>query len=285
MADNQLIKTENQVVENVIIHGDLSKLNPQQKIIYYKGFCERLGLDPFTQPFKLLKIQNREILYCDRSGTQQLSKLHKVSHQKVGTEKIDDVFIVYMKAFSNGRETESSGAVNIANLKGDALANAIMKAETKAKRRATLDLLGLGILDESEIETISGAQSQNIDLNIPEPKTTNQIEPKEIDYYEIAKKYNSFGELKSWRATFEKGTFVKGSKLYAAFMSRWTELEQDKILVDIEKLTKTNIKAIETIDANLNTVEDLEKRKFYMQVLSCKLSEIGSKYKITTLLF
>ena len=27
----------------------------------------------------------------------------------------------------------------------------MMKAETKAKRRATLDLLGLGILDETEI--------------------------------------------------------------------------------------------------------------------------------------
>ena len=32
------------------------------------------------------------------------------------------------------------------NLRGDALCNAMMKAETKAKRRSTLDLLGLGIL-------------------------------------------------------------------------------------------------------------------------------------------
>ena len=35
-----------------------------------------------------------------------------------------------------------------------ALANAIMKTETKAKRRATLSICGLGFLDESEIETI-----------------------------------------------------------------------------------------------------------------------------------
>ena len=32
-----------------------------------------------------------------------------------------------------------------------------MKAETKAKRRATLDLLGLGVLDESEAESIPNA--------------------------------------------------------------------------------------------------------------------------------
>ena len=45
----------------------------------------------------------------------------------------------------------------IAGLKGDALANGLMKAETKAKRRCTLSLCGLGMLDESEIETIPGA--------------------------------------------------------------------------------------------------------------------------------
>lgn len=33
-----------------------------------------------------------------------------------------------------------------------------MKAETKSKRRSTLDLLGLGILDETETETIPNAQ-------------------------------------------------------------------------------------------------------------------------------
>jgi hypothetical protein len=39
-------------------------------------------------------------------------------------------------------------------LKGDALANALMKAETKAKRRVTLSIAGLGWLDETELETI-----------------------------------------------------------------------------------------------------------------------------------
>jgi hypothetical protein len=52
-------------------------------------------------------------------------------------------------------------------LKGDAYANAIMKAETKAKRRATLDLLGLGILDETEAESIPNAQPAPIELESP----------------------------------------------------------------------------------------------------------------------
>lgn len=48
----------------------------------------------------------------------------------------------------------TTGAVAIASLKGDGLANALMKAETKAKRRLTLSMCGLGMLDETELETI-----------------------------------------------------------------------------------------------------------------------------------
>jgi methyl coenzyme M reductase subunit C-like uncharacterized protein (methanogenesis marker protein 7) len=47
----------------------------------------------------------------------------------------------------------------------------MMKGETKAKRRATLDLLGLGILDETETQTIPGAQTVEV-YNCDELKTT-----------------------------------------------------------------------------------------------------------------
>jgi hypothetical protein len=119
-----------------------------------------MGLDPYTKPFDLLRLNGKEILYCTRSGTQQLNKLHKVSHTITSrdTNAEAGVYIVTSKAsLPDGRCTESIGAVNIAGLKGEAYANAIMKAETKAKRRATLDLLGLGVIDESEAESIPNA--------------------------------------------------------------------------------------------------------------------------------
>jgi hypothetical protein len=119
-----------------------------------------MGLDPFTKPFDILRLNGKEVLYCTRSGTQQLNKLHKVSHLITSRETNSEagVYIVTSKAsLPDGRCTESLGAVNIAGLKGEAYANAIMKAETKAKRRATLDLLGLGVLDESEAESIPNA--------------------------------------------------------------------------------------------------------------------------------
>jgi hypothetical protein len=121
-----------------------------------------MGLDPFTKPFDILRLNGKEVLYCTRSGTQQLNKLHKVSHTITSRDTNADagVYIVTSKAsLPDGRCTESIGAVNIAGLKGEMYANAIMKAETKAKRRATLDLLGLGVLDESEAETIPNAST------------------------------------------------------------------------------------------------------------------------------
>ena len=148
------------IANQLILQGDLSKLSANDKVRYYNGYCERMGLDPYTKPFDLLRLNGKEILYCTRSGTQQLNKLHKVSHTITSrdTNAEAGVYIVTSKAsLPDGRCTESIGAVNIAGLKGEAYANAIMKAETKAKRRATLDLLGLGVIDESEAESIPNA--------------------------------------------------------------------------------------------------------------------------------
>lgn len=163
---------DQQIISSLVINGDLSKMEPALKVVYYKQYCERLGLDPFTQPFKLLRLQGKEILYCDRSGAQQLNKMHKVSHQVVARETVNGCYVVTARATTDGRQTESIGAVSIDNLKGEALCNAMMKAETKAKRRATLDLLGLGILDETETETIPGAEPLAAPIDVT-PAATN----------------------------------------------------------------------------------------------------------------
>lgn len=154
--------SDESVVSALILNGDLSKLSAADKIKYYNGYCDRLGLDPFTKPFDILRLNGKEVLYCTRIGSQQLNKLHGVSHSITSREVIEvaGVYQVTARAsMPDGRFTESIGATNIASLKGEAYANAIMKAETKAKRRATLDLLGLGVLDETEAEDI-GATGQ-----------------------------------------------------------------------------------------------------------------------------
>lgn len=153
---NQVAVTMNeQALSNLILRGDLKALSPVEKMQYYNAVCERVGLDPVARPFAYMTLSGKEVLYCDKGGAEQLRKLHKVSLKVTDRTKIEDVYVVTVEAaLPDGRCDASTGAVSINGLKGDAMANALMKAETKAKRRATLSILGLGMLDESELETI-----------------------------------------------------------------------------------------------------------------------------------
>jgi len=146
-------------IESVLIGGDLSKLSPEQRVQYYNRMCETLGLNPLTKPFAYLTLNGKLILYALKDATEQLRKVHGVSITEVTSQKFDDVFVVTAKAADkSGRTDAATGAVAIGNLKGEALANALMKAETKAKRRATLSICGLGMLDETEADTIPRAE-------------------------------------------------------------------------------------------------------------------------------
>lgn len=143
------------VVEQVLLGGDLSRLTPDQRVSYYNRVCESLGLNPLTKPFAYIRLNGKEVLYALKDATEQLRKLHGVSITDVTSSQVGDVFVVAAKALDKtGRTDASTGAVTIGNLKGESLANALMKAETKAKRRVTLSICGLGMLDETEVETI-----------------------------------------------------------------------------------------------------------------------------------
>ena len=140
--------------------------------------CQTLGLNPVTQPFAFIKLNGKEVLYAKKDATEQLRKINGVSVETMEGKTVADVYIVTVKVKDkDGRTDIATGAVNIATLKGDALANATMKAETKAKRRATLSICGLGILDESELETIPAAEKQIPQTEKPDAVVEKPIKP------------------------------------------------------------------------------------------------------------
>jgi hypothetical protein len=150
---NQLATQE--AIGGLVLAGDLSKMTDPQKVQYYMAYCERLGLNPLSQPFKILKLQGKEIMYATKDCSDQLRKRDGISIPTLSSELIGDIYQVTATAKNKDGKTDSDiGAVSIAALRGEALANAYMKATTKAKRRVTLSICGLGIPDESEIETI-----------------------------------------------------------------------------------------------------------------------------------
>src|SRR5215510_224243 len=143
------------VAEKVVLGGDLSELDAAQRAEYYGAVCRSLGLNPLTKPFEYLTLNGKLRLYALRDCADQLRRLHGISIYIANRERLSDIYVVTARARDRqGREDESTGAVPLGNLRGDALANALMKAETKAKRRVTLSIAGLGWLDETEVETI-----------------------------------------------------------------------------------------------------------------------------------
>jgi len=151
------------VMEKVVIGGDLSELNAAQRAEYYTAVCRSLGLNPLTKPFEFLTLNGKLRLYALRDCADQLRRLHGISIYITNRERLGDIYIVTARAKDRtGREDESTGAVPLGNLKGDALANALMKSETKAKRRVTLSIAGLGWLDETELDTIQSAAAEKL---------------------------------------------------------------------------------------------------------------------------
>lgn len=152
-----------QIMNDVLMAGDLAKLSPVQKTNYYNAVCQSLGLNPLTKPFDYIKLNGKETLYACKGATDQLRRIYGVSIKIVREQQVGDLWLVTAEATDNSGRTDSdTGFANIKGLSGDALGNAILKATTKAKRRVTLSICGLGMLDETEVETIQQMEPRTL---------------------------------------------------------------------------------------------------------------------------
>lgn len=168
----------------LVLNSDLSKLSEPQRVEYYKIVCERAGLDPMAKPFDLLMLNGKMVLYANKTTTAQLTANHRLTVSIVSKEVIGNILCVTARATKpNGASTEDVGAVNIANLQGDAAANAHMKAITKAKRRAVLSVCGLGMLEETEIETLPAGTVERVELPL---ELTQEIKRSKLSDEESA---------------------------------------------------------------------------------------------------
>jgi hypothetical protein len=157
-----------QTLEHVLGTGDLSKLTTPQRVEYYARTCHTLGLNPLTRPFRFLALNGQIQLYATRDCTDQLRKVNGITLHVVDKQIDGDVFVVTVRARTkDGREDEDMGAVSLAQARGESRANALMKAMTKAKRRVTLSICGLGMTDEAELDTMPGAQPFDAEDDLP----------------------------------------------------------------------------------------------------------------------
>jgi hypothetical protein len=192
-----------EAIGRALLVGDLAKLSPEDRIQYYLALCHSSGLNPLTRPFIVLRSEAGEMVwYATRECAEQLRKRHRVSMRVLSRERtVDGLYIVTVEASTpEGRIEQAQGIVPIlkpkgtwkttesgkryfqegktadgepllAPLTGTELANALHKAESKAKRRATLALCGLGLPEVDERQT---AQAVRFD-----PQTGTLDEPPE----------------------------------------------------------------------------------------------------------
>ena len=175
--------TAEKVVESLVLRGDLSGLGPRERANHYIAVCHGLGLNPASKPLDYLKLNGKEILYPNKGATDQLAAIHKVTREIIDGPKVMDlagtklVYALCRATLPGGRFETSVATVPLVDP-----VNVLMKVETKAKRRATLSILGLGMLDEMELETIPANVQEpggGVDLRAARlPATTAQEPPQ-----------------------------------------------------------------------------------------------------------
>lgn len=174
--DSNKLTLDPKIQDSIVLRGDLSGLNEGQKRDYYLYRCRQVGLDPAAKPFDLLTLNGKQILYANAGATQQLCAIHKLSTQITHRERIDGIYVVSVRCTgADGRVSENQGAVDVSSLSGERLANALLKATTKAIRRAVLSHAGLGMLDETEVDAIPEARRDAIVVT-EDPKAI-EVEP------------------------------------------------------------------------------------------------------------
>lgn len=155
MTEQTPATLDDQALLRLVTDGDCARLSPAQQLAYYRARCQAAGLDERTAPFQLIRLNGKLVLYALKSATDQLAAQHGIVCEVLDQRTEDGIRVVTVRARAkDGRQTDDLGAVPIAGLKGEAAANAMMKCLTKAKRRAILSLCGLGMIDESELETV-----------------------------------------------------------------------------------------------------------------------------------
>lgn len=209
-------------IETALIQNNLADLNDVERLRYYFDVCDSLGLNAKTNPFGYILLNGKLCLYAKKDATDQLRKIHNVSIIITSRNHDNGIYCVTARAkLPDGREDESLGSVNIQNLKGDMLANALMKAETKAKRRVTLSICGLGLLDEVEADSISDVKiiefskvdnlekenKENKEKNIKQPEKS--IEVKEDNQSKSKKLPNLALEIYAMKGGRYSGLLLK----------------------------------------------------------------------------
>ena len=137
--------------------ANFNEMSEQQREEYYQKVCKAIGLDPDLLLLEYIWMPSENgfknlVLYCRRGAAEILRAARGVSVTKMTrAESSDSVSYIVEGADKTGRTEIAVGSHTLDGLKGDRKAHAEMTASTRGLRRLTLQFVGHGLLDESEV--------------------------------------------------------------------------------------------------------------------------------------
>ena len=143
---------------------DLADLNEDQRQKYYRDACAFFGVPDNLNLLAFIKMvpddnsKPRTVLYAKKGATDLIRQNKGITTVELELTKgielsLGIVSFTAVGKDESGRIERAVGVISIDGLRGKALASAIMTAQTRATRRMTLQFVGGGILDETEVES------------------------------------------------------------------------------------------------------------------------------------
>jgi hypothetical protein len=171
--------------------GDLTSLPEPEKDKVLVKMCAHYGLDPIMRPFVMITLNGKQIWYPTKAATDQVAVKFKLTRELLEIKENVERGILECRVRifqdANVRSETFVAAVSISEfvktnggqivtkiISGEAYANALMKVESKAKRRATLGWLGITDYYENDGSEITDKHMVNVtpmaELQIEETK-------------------------------------------------------------------------------------------------------------------
>ncbi|VVB52919.1 Uncharacterised protein [uncultured archaeon] len=158
---------------------DLESMTEDQRQDYVRALCEHIGVPPELNLVMLAYLDERDgpsrlVGYIKRGGTEIIRNNRGISTRIISEGKEGGSYKVVAEAVERetGRIEQAIGAKWIDGLTGVAHADGIMTAQTRAMRRATLQFVGAGVLDESEVNPNRTIQTTQKFVIAPAPQPT-----------------------------------------------------------------------------------------------------------------
>src|SRR5215831_10716352 len=86
------------IMEQVLLKGDLARLTPQERVNYYNAVCKSIGLNPLTQPLAYMNLQGKLSLYAKRDAADQLRRFRNVSIEIVSQGYNEGLYSKHVQA-------------------------------------------------------------------------------------------------------------------------------------------------------------------------------------------